>query len=303
MKTIPTLFPFTPKTLLAGLSLLCAAPVSAAIVANFDAGVTTGAVDGYVGQAGSGWLTAWSKASQALDQDNMAVTVLDTDPLQPGSGNYLSANYFQDRDGTRSGWVVRQIDQGVALGLQDTYVLDFLLRIDTDLAELGHFFFTASVKSNPLLQRAVSDQSAWGLATFPLSSSAPTLHFVDGVDGSGNTAYDDTGVTVFQGDVFQLSFTVNPTLEQYSAGVTNLSHAAESRSGPASYTSGVLDFAYKPTAGETADFLNFLVRGTQNKNMGFSLDSISIAPIPEPAWAGLIIGLAALAVGLHRRRR
>lgn len=303
MKTTPTLLRLLrAPSILTGLFLLAASPLSAQIVANFDAGETTSEIDGYTGMTGGGWLTPWVANSQSQDPD---VEVLNTSPLQPGSGNYLNFVYEQiGATGSRSGYVVRRFDQDIALGSQAAFQLDFLLRLDTDLTELSHFFFTASVKNNPLIQRATTaDQSAWGLGSFPNNSAAPTFRLVDGVDGGGDTAYDETGVILFTGDVYQMSFVVNPTLQEYVATVTNLSHAAESRTGPASYTSDVLEFAYKPTAGEVANYINFLTRGVQNDTMGFSLDSIHIAPIPEASWGGIAMGLAAIVLVLARRRR
>ncbi|MGD9127511.1 MAG: hypothetical protein PVH19_09050, partial [Planctomycetia bacterium] len=115
---------------------LCMPDVTFGIVlatADFNAGNTTGSVDGFTGTDGGGWIDAWQKLDWTqygpVNDTGGVVTsgMSGYNPLYPGGGNYLSMHV--EGAGARMG-IGRTFDTGVTTTLLYPYTLEFSYRLD-----------------------------------------------------------------------------------------------------------------------------------------------------------------------------
>jgi hypothetical protein len=266
------------------------------IQANFDDGETTTEVDGWTGMAGDGWEGAWDSYFQSATGNSQTFQVTDTTPLETGAGNYLNTTFENHRDSSRTAALVtRQFDMTTARSGGSTLTTSFLYRLDylnkSDMYDvLGGVYFAANATANGYELQGTTDTSAWGVST--TRESAPNFRFLDGATG-----LDESDIVLYLDDVYEFTFTADYDTQTYVALVKNLTKDL-------SYTSGTLDFKYKPTGTEpVADYLTWGIRlldGDPSTRMGtYSLDSVSLTPEP----ATLVLVAAGFGGVLLRRRK
>ncbi|MBN1555478.1 MAG: PEP-CTERM sorting domain-containing protein [Phycisphaerae bacterium] len=280
-----------PAVVCLGASMTRAAPIEA----NFDAGETTTQVDGWTGMAGDGWQGAWNSYFQSATGSSQTFQVTDATPLQTGAGNYLNTTFENHRDSSRTAALVtRQFDMDTARSGGSTLTTSFLYRLDylskSDMYDvLGGVYFSANATANGYDLDGTTATSAWGFSTTRLS--APNFRFLNGAN------LDESDIVLYLNDVYEFTFTVDYDTQTYVASVENLTKDL-------SYTSGILDFNYKPTGEEpVADYLTWGIRlldGDPSSKTGtYSLDSVSVTPEP----ATLILLTTGFGGALLRRRK
>lgn len=232
----------------------------AAIVANFGGGTLATHVDGYVGQAGAGWLDAWRTTSSG---GAFANTVQSASPLK-GGGNYLAANFnISGTAVTGTGAAGRKFDTRL---VNDTlpHTMKFDLRLDTALANgsdkvlvfgdvgSGYAFSTGATNTFVILGQ--------------YNNGSPLWYVQDGNRAGGGTTIS-TGLGMTQGTVYSFTVNVDPASRSWTVGIDN---------GVTQYQSGTLGFRSSGT-GEAGNSVYFgaAVRNTTG-TVGFSLDNLQI---------------------------
>lgn len=255
------------------------------ILANFDDGNTSSEVDGYPGMAGDGWTGPWT-----LTQNDAQVTVTDSDPLTPGSGNYLSATIAA---GDRQDTLYRQYDSFGNVDLSQPHWISFDFRADN----LDAFFddpttwirLVSSDTTNPndgnhrywVGARTGAENGNWGIR--------------DG-DRAGNVTVIDTGIPVEQGVTYSFLFHIIPETSSYYGTIISSNPLHQT------FESGLLGFRSGVTTGGTTMVFNIQKAnntGTINELMEFSLDNVAI--VPEPGT--VLLGLSAFMLLAMRRSR
>ncbi len=261
------------------------------ITADFDGGNSTTVVDAWSGMSGDGWSGAWAYKSNAVTTfTRKAITSADAGytPLTNTSGSYLSVSVTSNSNATtsRQAAIRRTLDTGGSgVDLNKTFSISFLFRPDTtftDPTQQQYFMFANDSTS----QYGTSSGDTWEI----MSSSAISSTWI--VGGA------NTNITVVQGNVYSFVINTNPVSSSYTVTVKDLTANVSFTSESLSYRSGSVT--------TESPILYFGARGTANSNKpsyttAFSLDSISVTQVPEPA----SLGVAAFGAGLliARKRR
>lgn len=294
----PILHPFSSLTRRAAFCVALAAVPSwslAQIVANFDGGNSNAVVDAWQGTGGNGWAAGWLTNANA--NTTSLSTVINTAPLTSGSGNYVSST-FEIASGTGNrAYTIRRAYDGVDLA--QIHEISFLYRLDA-LNATGQIHFyddtrgVKSVSGSPLLPQNTT--TTWNITA---NRSGSLWSDWGGINGDIATVVAST-VRLYEGDTYAFNVELNPAVNTYRYTVTNLDFTANSRDiGTNSFTSTWLEFAQK--TGEVHG--QFVAMGRVFQSSGeFSLDSVAITQIPEPAQSVVWVALTAVLLAATRRR-
>lgn len=315
MRALPCAF---PKLHMHSLKALLVIPV-AAIASTLHAQIAVENFGGYSAgnnlttplNAGSGWNGAWTSAA---NNGTLSATgsVSNGSPLSAGSGQYLSVGLSSSAAGASMG-VGRELAGGA---LATSYTISFQWRADS-LAGFSttndrfEFFsantagtvHSASVATTPTANNSPYLMGAFGAAR----GSATALNFGvynpanvgDAFDtnryfnlGSVATGGDGTTMALVAGTTYNVSISVDVDTQTWAVSVDNGLVTASST-------------GLKWWGSATQPFVAFGARGdAANEIRSFSVDNISVSAVPEPASAGLLMGMVALsAFALRRRRR
>lgn len=255
--------------------LLGVTQVSAEIMTNFDAGNTTSNPNGYQGQAGDGWSSAWASHTNSVGELNGTVT--NTNPLQTGAGNYLSVTISNsDNDSTTSAAMAAR-NHDVVYGGVDTdqpHIVSFLFRPEQfDSDSLYRIF-----------ERHGTAKGADAATRWYLRAGTDGWSVYDG-DGDGGASGINTGMDLVEGRTYQVTITVDPTSYSYTVGIADGVQA--------DYLSPTLGFRNDTNLSRQIQWGG---KDDTGDDLIFSLDSIQITNIPEPGSMALMIGGGVLAL-------
>lgn len=260
---------------------LGAGTVQGGIIANFDGGEGTTAVDQYPGVAGDGWVGAWQRHGSG------SASVTDADPLNQG-GNYLTSSATTLTQGVR-----RQYADYGDVGLDRPHTITFDFRADTLPAGWGtstNYRVNVFDSDDPTAVTPHAHSSWMGIVfggpdrlTWEFNNNPGT--------GTGWT-YVDTGIELQTDVVYSFEITVYPgtTGPNYDPLVGPTYDLTILHPG-GTYSAAGLGLRNDSGPG---GYLNWSMQGTSGGATGFSLDSIRI--VPEPTSAALL--LCAMAAGL-----
>ena len=253
---------------------------------DFDAGNGTSSFDQFEGVAGNGWASAWSVSANSASSGSTegSTGVANDTPLYAGGGNYLKAGMSTPAglSGTAQWAYWRQIDEA-SIDLSQQVSYDFYFRTDSAIADAGYQIFSRA-DSNAAVGTSASD-------TWEIFSDSDSWRVRNGA------AQIDTGVTINAGEVYQFSITSDPTAQTWTVTIAG--------SGSNTYTSGVLSYRNTGTTSE-GSFLEFAISDKNAANADevyFSLDSVTVTQIPEPASAAMLFGVSGIALLFKRKVR
>jgi len=257
---------------------------------NFADGNGTTSVDQFQGIAGSGWRGGWLTGAGA-GVSSASRDVVNTSPLTSGGGNYLSTSFSVSGTGSNATqWVrnTRQIDN-TAISLSSPVAYSFTLRPDSIQSNSNESLLIFSgagannTSSGTDTWRITSSGAGWAF------SNGDTLSVTAGLLGSPNN---------MSGSIFQFTIISDPSTRTYTGSIQNLTNGQ-------TYSSGAL--AWRTGAGATENtYLNFVaLSGSSTANtFGYSLDGLSVAPVPEPGTIALAtLGGLTILVAAKRRRQ
>lgn len=264
----------------------------AAPIANFTDGNTNAAIDGYLGMLGGGWNGAWG--TNTASAGVFTNTVTNASPLN-GGGNYLSASLGGTTTSANTGTINRQWDTSV-IPLTAPYKLTFNYRVDAGYGPTNNpadtntkYFISGDsaanatgLGSNNTWQIQGGYTTAAGVAWFYQNDTVVTAVPTSGAAG--------TFVPLVVGTTYTFAVTVNPVAFTYSFMLTD---------GINSFASGTLGFR-NDVAGQNKVFFGATRDVDHVGSLAYSIDSIALTAVPEPATLGLAIVAAG---GLLGRRR
>jgi len=284
--------------------------VTAEVIAEFTAGNSDTAVDGYPGTPGGGWADAWTPVTTRCSFATTTVAFGESgfDELGTGTGTYLDVAMTPTSSGkTGAGSVGRRYYDGI--DLTKPHVIEFKYRIDEDLTGAGSTF-TSSDDRYQLFDTASDRTTAnstcsWIVGVYG-SASAGWIYpeqvghwlFYNGDNGATtdfNKDYQvDTQIVVQAGVTYQFRITIDPVAKTYDAWLSDGVNAPFSQTG----------LRWRTGADTVAGRLQFGSIGNQlDDTRAWSIDSVRITQIPEPSVfvSGLSVVLAGML--LHGRRR
>lgn len=282
-----------------GLAVFTSLAGQAAVIADFSGGNGTSEPDQFLGTPGDGWQTAWSRRVGSGSSENNSV--IDTNPLSPGGGNYLAIDYTRTVAGSNSrAGVARQfVNSGMGgIDMTKPYEISFEFRADALVGwttSADQIVFSSEVSSTI---GGPGADSPWALLI-----RADTGWVVSDGNGSGQIAnnfnFSELGLTSLQiGAVYKISVFVDPANNGYdltiSTGATTY-RASDLNGGE------LLGFRTNATAAN-ANYLQF--RATNNDvgdTIAWSLDNIAV--VPEPTSVALILSGAGVCFGRRFFRR
>ena len=258
------------RNIIAGMAivaLMISASPADDTFANFDGGNSTAVVDAYTGMPGDGWYTSWMQSASTG-----TVTVIDTNPLSPGGGNYLS----NDLTGSNRN-VVREY--GTDIDVNTPHTISWQWRLDDpftvdDYEDRIHFF------ANP--EKSVGSTSptnSWIIGVAPMQMGHNNFYFydkqVDTTFAPENTV--QTPIPLIEDTTYTFEVSVDPVNRLYDATISYNSY---------SYTRTGLHFRGD---GQNCNFLHFGSRYSDDTQMRTSLDSIAVTggvPADNPIYDG-----------------
>ncbi len=255
----------------------------APIVANFTGGNGATSVDQYLGIAGGGWATAWSRTGTAKSG---FPTVGSATPLN-GGGNYLKVQSDITNEYVT---VSRQWDNAVASYASPTTV-KFDLRWDSIANPLNSTGDVLDVFEGSTFAAGSFHIYAFGATNGSVPAS--TWAFYNGA--KNNAAFDptklvSTGVAMNFTTVYSFTINLDPAARTWTGTVTN---------GINTYTSPTA-IGFNSASTSLGGVLNFETKGSfSSDDPTFSTDNISII-VPEPGSLA-VLGMAGMAM-LRRRR-
>ncbi|MBN2023006.1 MAG: hypothetical protein JW809_09440 [Pirellulales bacterium] len=284
------------------------------VVANFDGGGSdaapvTDVVDAYTGMAGDGWAGPWKKATSI---SSMVETVLNTNPLSAGGGNYLNSvisntgatnargsvgrSYKYDATTNPGGWDVTK-DHQVTFKFR---VEESLSTFDDGVYDAFQLFDASNVLSN------TGNDCRWTISVNGVSDGQGG--FVPGnwyaQDWStGSQVNIDTGILLESGVVYDFEITVR-NVEGYTKQRWDLTIGNGTTSFDSTLVSGLENgMGFRSTAATVGGYVNFSARANPNGDQrNFSINSLHVVPEPSIAALGVTLALAALGMGARRRR-
>lgn len=278
---------------LAASPLFIAAPAYAQVVDDFS--------NGYPGVTGNGWSNTWLEYVQNDPQGDprttIDVSVETANPLTGAGPRYLFSDAaLTTGNNNRSAGIRRQFGAFGDFDPSNPFQLTTYMRMDSVVAAASRLTFDVR-KGNAGGATSPDTDSA-----FAIASGADYGNTWQLTDGSHISDFVDTEVELFQGDTYRIIFDINPQNNTYSALFTNMDHAANSRSGPASYQSGVLDFINTDSGAINWIFYNMRLNNSEGLDVHeFSLGDVSI--VPEARHGAFALGLVALGALLMWRRK
>jgi hypothetical protein len=233
-----------------------------AIRANFRAGSLATHVDGYLGQAGAGWLGPWKTTTSGGIFSNQ---VPSANPVN-GGGNYLDINLGVSGTGTQgAGAVGRKFDTRV-INATLPYTIAFDLRPDTALAH-------GNDRINVFGDLGAGYAFGLGAAnTFVIQgqyNGGNPQWFVQNGNGAGTGIFVNTGMAITPGVAYRVSVDIDPATRSWTVQIDN---------GITQYQSGTLGFRASPST-EAGNSLYFGgIVHTSTGTLGISIDNIAITP-------------------------
>lgn len=231
------------------------------IQANFTPGNMATHVDGYLGQAGAGWLDAWRTM---VSSGTFSNTVVATSPLK-ASGNYLDVNFSITGTTATSGigTTGRKFDTRI---VNDTlpHTISFDLRPDTTLLNgSDKVLVFGDIGTNYAFSTGATNTF---VIMGQLSGSTSTWWVQNGNKAGGGTSVN-TGMAMTAGVVYGFAINVDPASRSWTVTIDN---------GTTQYQSGTLGFRASPSP-EAGNSLYFgaSVRNT-TPSVGCSVDNIRI---------------------------
>jgi hypothetical protein len=280
-----------PLATLAGFAVATGSS-HAAVIANFTDGNGTSSVDQYQGIVGNGWTTAWQFQGATFS----STVVTNTTPVNSG-GNYLSTSKTSNVVPGLAA-VGRRFATTVAGGGVDNtlpVVFSFDLRIDTLTGwDATSDAITLNANNASGTTYGASGNSSWIIRAYGATSGGATASqwaFYNGAaDGGGFSSanFVSSGMTVSAGTTYSFTIVSDPDTKKYVTTISN---------GTTTVTSASM--GWRATSASDGIGFSSEISATDD-NVSWSLDSVSIANIPEPSTA-LLGGLGLLA--LLRRRR
>lgn len=276
--------------------VLTATVAHSQVIANFSGGNGNSSSDQYVGNATGGWNTAWVFGSGSQTSSASATVITDNVNPLAGGGNYLSVNYTANGSGSTANQyalVSRQVSTS-SINLASTVTYSFTLRPDSAVSNANETFaiFTGG-SANPT---GNSGTDTWRLNA---SGGGWSFQYGNGA-GAGTTAATQLGAPGnMLGSVFRFTIISDSVARTFSATILNVTNGQ---------TVSYSNLAWRsPTATAEGSFLNFASASqfsstTAVNPLAFSLDSISIANVPEPSSFALT-ALGAFTLLAARRRQ
>lgn len=266
-----------------------------------SAAPVTNQIDAYTGMAGQGWGSAWATTTS---NSTITSSVLDTNPLLPGSGNYLQATVQKTTGSTARSLVRREYTSVGDFNATAPHSISFLYRYDSATPPSRSININDGTGSG-------GATLAVGNVTWAIAGSVYDDHFEWGFNtGNGFTNErptdpDLSGVYIVTGNVYAFTVDIRPADKEYRVFVENLSFDNLPEQGLASYASDWLSWANEsqPLEGIYGR-LRFAAAfsGSDNDQAAtFSIDNISI--IPEPGHLAAGFGVVVLSMALLRRRK
>lgn len=265
---------------------LLSSPARATIIADFTAGNTSSAVDGYVGMAGDGWSGAWQTKTTNTTINSASVT--NTSPLTPTSGNYLA---IQTSNAANAGNPAMAVNRqygaaGGGVSLTSPTTFSFLFRPDTgSSADYRYYIFDASAAS----------ASTGSICTWTIAAIGGYWQVLNGNRAGGITSTITTPVALTLGTTYGFTVVTDPLTQTWGITISDVN-------GTALYTNSSLGF--RSSATSLGGYLAFGVADSTPataSSFGYSVDSIAI--VPEPGVASLAaLGFIGIAM-VHFRRK
>ena len=280
--------------------VLSVAPLSAQIVANFTGGTGTTVVDAYAGTAGNGWLAGWGSTFSAASLST-------TSPLN-GGGNYVST--LSAAGTSADNLLFRQLNASTAaangVSLSAPVRLKFDFRLDTSALAAGEFVtINMGGNSSPFS----STNTAFAIRAYGSNTGNATAgkwSFYNGTTTT-NTASDNNWVSssmdLVSGRVYSFTVDITPNASAAANSGQIGTYTVSIFDGTSTVSSTALNWRSN-TATTVPTILNFHAKdNSATTSVGFSVDSISLAAVPEPASFAALSGLAILGFAASRRRR
>ena len=258
------------------------------IVADFDDGNSSTAVDGYPGTAGKGWATAWSP------YDTGSITRVTTaNPIEGPDDPYLS--FVSTKAGNHM--VRRQYQQYAEVDPAEPHRITWKWRFDGDVADMTtfgdriHFFGDDAAETGSALG------NSWLISWTDASGTSYTVPDREWwfFDGAADNAYNganmvSSGIGLEAGIVYEFEVMVYPADGKYDAWMSN---------GTDIFAAYGLTFRNRTTG--VYDWLHFGgLTSADSDDWAFSLDSVRVY-VPEPATVAILLG--GLGMLARRRRR
>lgn len=280
--------------------LACAVASAAPIKAGFDDGNGNTLVDQYQGAGGAGWDAGWLTPAMGNGATGVG-TVVNTNPLSAGGGNYLSFAVNRSNptatgeqfSGPRRKWTDASISS-------QPHTISWKFRLDD-----ASLTFNGGSDSILFADKIATDSSTgtgggmtWGVrvqgGTTNGTAAAPRwfAYTGNGSGGATNTPDTDTGVVLVPGTVYHFAVTVRPGVDW---ATTFYDVAIDG-------TTVLTDLKFRnttvTTSGGNLQFIGY--SETANESRTFSIDDVMVQ-VPEPMSIAAF-GLAATGL-LFRRRR
>lgn len=289
------------------VSACIAGNAHAAIVNGFEAQATTGFLtvngtngpasdpDQYRGTAGNGWLGGWEFAAFGANDRVFAINDVATVPFDGASGNYLRMRVVSTN--STAGRLTNDRDYGSFGGFttDKAGVFSFVYRVDnTDGFDSTATFLRISDGGS------VSSQGeTWQIST----AGTGTKQFVINGGGGQNIS---TGVNIGLGTSYAFTIISDPETQTFDVTIDTDADGSIDFSTATSLNylqnvsehAGNLVFTGQVDARVDPNDANARLR----TGLQFSVDSISIAPIPEPSAFLLTAAGSVLITGRRKRR-
>lgn len=268
----------------------------AAITADFTGGFGTTRPEQFPGTAGVGWARGWGVSADGAGLD---LQVISTSPLRAG-GNYLKWNTDGSFPDARSALnrVYTDYDNGTPadplddVRTQQRHVISLDLRVDAGLSTFtsarDYIWINGGDEGFPL------PEASWFVAAYGANNNGAIGNrwaFYNG-NGNGGGTFLDTGLTITAGSVYHFTIDIDPSTSTWNATVADET---------ASFTTPTsLGFRFPQGAGDPAIHLAVgMSDGPETR--GLSIDSLRIAPIPEPGTGSILVAGITLVCGMRWR--
>lgn len=270
------------------VEITAAAPV---IRADFTHGSGSTFVDQLTGMAGRGWTGEWTGAGTGVS------TVTTANPLNPDDPNYISvpATASGDRTLRRQYESYGQVDTAAPHRITWTWRFDGNVGDMTSFADRIHFFGDDAATSG------TDAGNSWIIGWVGDDQSGNDIHqdkwYFFNRAANANFVKENmvnTGLDLVAGRVYDFEVWVYPQLGKYDASIYD---------GFTSFAAKGLTFR-NGTPGQYNALHFGGSRSAANASWTFSLDSVVISAVPEPATLSMLaLGGLALAASHARRRR
>ncbi|EIQ01195.1 hypothetical protein OpiT1DRAFT_05764 [Opitutaceae bacterium TAV1] len=239
------------------------------------------------GTAANGWSSPWVETKG--DGVALSATIKNTAPLA-GNGNYLAVSL--SATSANSATVNRAITEASSgINTAAAYQITFDFRLDQDFTANQQVFLYAAPGSSSVTSASVS----WSI----VGDTTNGWRLNNGNKNGSVIAQVKTNVAVTTGVIYSFTIDVDPSTRTWSASIT---------SSAGDYTNTGDAFGFR-TAADTMTSPKLSFGGTPGNatdaTLNFSIDSVNITQVPEPArtalvWAGFGL-LATIIITCGRR--